>query len=164
MLDLQDLANGSLTGSKVGTGINANNITAGTLASGRLATTLSGTRTFTSNVRITTGYLRFGSSSPYDYATASPESNLRIVRGLVAANGNEDEGGGYTVSKGATGVYTINFSKAFDDIPTVTVTTTHPLFLAGVLSQSASSAIVTIVNTAGGAVDLRFNFIAIGSR
>lgn len=35
--DLTDLADGTLTGSKVGTGINADNITSGTLADGRLS-------------------------------------------------------------------------------------------------------------------------------
>jgi len=38
--DLQDLADGSLTGSLVGTGINATNVTSGTLADARLETTV----------------------------------------------------------------------------------------------------------------------------
>lgn len=38
--DLDDLADGSLTGSKVGTGINASNITSGTLADGQIASSI----------------------------------------------------------------------------------------------------------------------------
>jgi hypothetical protein len=53
--DLQDLADGSLTGSKIGTGINANNISTGTIPSGRLSGVYSSQLTFSNATNSFTG-------------------------------------------------------------------------------------------------------------
>lgn len=51
--DLTDLADGSLTGSKVGTGINGDNITSGTVADARVASTIARDSEVTTAVAIT---------------------------------------------------------------------------------------------------------------
>jgi len=74
--DLQDLADGSLTGSKVGTGINASNITSGTLADARLETTLDRTIFKASDYITAEGGIHVG-------GTSDPGTDKLIVDGNV---------------------------------------------------------------------------------
>ncbi len=72
--DLTDLADGSLTGSKVGTGINASNITTGTLTDARLESTIDVTRINT------TGGIHVG-------GTSDPGTDNAIVDGTLGVGG-----------------------------------------------------------------------------
>jgi len=51
-----------------------------------------------------------------------PTTNPRAVRGSVSALGVVTAGTGFTVTKGAAGLYTINFTTAFSGVPSVNVT------------------------------------------
>jgi alpha-tubulin suppressor-like RCC1 family protein len=95
---------------------------------------------------------------------ASPE-NLRIVRGVVGATGTIVAGQGFTVTKGPTGFFTLNFSPGFSDIPAVTVTPQSGIGrIATCTSVSSTSAGIWTRDNAATATDNQFNFIAIGPR
>jgi hypothetical protein len=95
-----------------------------------------------------------------NYATDSTES-LRIIRGTIGSGGNIVKGSGFTVSHPGTGGYTINFTTAFSDVPTVTVTAVSYVARAGAVI-SASSVNIGIANFSGTPTDDSFHFIAIG--
>jgi len=94
------------------------------------------------------------------------EENLRIVRGTVAANGSILKGAGFTVTKGAGGIYTINFSVSFFDTPTVTVTPTetNPFYTLTTQSLTPSQFGLFCHQLGCCNPDIPFGFIAIGPR
>lgn len=94
----------------------------------------------------------------------SPESGLKLLRGVVTNTGAISEGSGFTVAKTATGKYTITFSPAFSDVPVV---------LANPVEDDTRTATVYDAATGSVKVDIRFStdnthdnigfhFIAIG--
>ena len=98
------------------------------------------------------------------------ETGLKIIRGVVAANGSLVVGSGFTCSRSATGVYSINFTSAFSAGATVVLT---PMAEGGVLNLAiVSLAVANVSNVtsyadvkayrSSTAADNRFGFIAIG--
>lgn len=90
----------------------------------------------------------------------------RFLFGGVNSTGAILHGTGFTITKGAAGVYTINFNTAFSDIPGFTF---NPLNVSGVrnydvVSASASSVQVIVITSAGAGIDTPFIFVAIGPR
>lgn len=91
----------------------------------------------------------------------------RIVRGIVAGNGDEIAGEGFTIDKTSAGTYTINFADDFAAPPVVRavprgVTGTGRLVLVD--NETPSSARVRMVrSTDGGLLDDSFSFDAIDS-
>jgi hypothetical protein len=109
------------------------------------------------------GDVKFGTSGQY-YAVAGDDT-FRIVRGVVGPTGSIIAGTGFTVTKGVTGFYTINFSPSFFSMPAVTVTPQSGIDrIATCTSVSTSSTGIWTRDSAGTAVDNQFNFIAIGPR
>lgn len=97
------------------------------------------------------------------------ESNpLWILRGTVSSSGSIQHGSGFSVSHPSTGNYTITFSAAFGDVPSVTVSSdqnSQPNVLAQYDSNltSASQTHINMHNPSGGAaIDCAFSFIVIG--
>ena len=80
-LDLTDLADGSLTGSKVGTGISATNLTTGTLPDARLESTVDVTRLNT------TGGLHVGGTSDPGVDNLLVDGNISAPNGTISAMG-----------------------------------------------------------------------------
>lgn len=68
--------------------------------------------------------------------------NLRTIRGTVNADGTIAAGSGFTVTKGAAGVYTINFSTAFAAVPSVQATAGQAGAGASWRSPSTGSVII----------------------
>jgi hypothetical protein len=66
------------------------------------------------------GGVKFGSSGQY-YAPGGSE-DLYIIRGVVSSTGGIIAGTGFTVTKGVTGFFTVNFNPAFSGMPAVVVT------------------------------------------
>jgi hypothetical protein len=136
-------------------GGNAINTTQSTFTSGQL---VSKNYVDTNAVRCTTGDL-----------------GLRIVRGNVNANRTIAQGGGFTVSAFAsTGVYVINFSPAFTTLPSIAITPVIADATSGVNtfvswkitpSETTVSKFQIIIGNNGlsSAIDIPFNFIAIGN-
>jgi len=110
--DLQDLADGSLTGSKVGTGINATNITSGTLADARLEATIDRTIFNASDYITALGGIHVGGTSDpgtdnlvvdgsVGIGSTAPLEKLDVNGNIrVAGTGNSDFAGNITVDTG----------------------------------------------------------------
>jgi hypothetical protein len=106
------------------------------------------------------------------------EENLRIIRGTILADGSIHAGSGFTVTKGDTGFYQINFSTAFSARPSVVATWKYPDSGDDFDSTGTSSNVYTICaiavdtnrckikvqGTSGGAIDRAFEFMAVGPR
>lgn len=113
------------------------------------------------------GDIRLGSTGNL-FAMGSVE-NLRTIVGRVSASGNEDQGNGYTITKGGNGVYTIRFIQPFASAPVVVATmyneNEHIVSVSTVTSLSCqvNSRDMFGVN-AGDLQDAAFTFIAIGER
>lgn len=100
-------------------------------------------------------------------ATAPASFGLQIIRGIVGATGTIVAGEGFTVSKTGTGTYTLTWSNAFGDTPSVVVTSREVGGSAIAVPASASSCpVTTYVDSSGtpAATNSNFNFIAIGQR
>jgi hypothetical protein len=122
----------------------------GNFAAGSL--TLSGTN-FASDFRLANG----------SQSAVSALETLRIVRGNVQS-GTNFNGAGFTVRRTGTGAYTVNFTPAFADTPSV---------ICQFLNGSAGTATATFVSptqftviTAVGfsLADSNFSFLAVGAR
>jgi len=109
------------------------------------------------------GTLSMG-TSPNLYAPTMPE-NVRIIRGTVSSTGGILFGTGFTVAHPAAGQYTISFSQAFSDSPTVTVTAQSiTALIATCASVGPTSSGIRIWGITGTGSDNQFDFIAIGQR
>ncbi len=106
------------------------------------------------------GDVRLGPSGQYR-ATAG-EENLRIVRGVVAADGATIAGSGFTVSHVQQGVYNITFNQAFNGLPAVTATGRNMFAVYSLLT--VNSVTIALINDFGNPLDREFAFIAIGPR
>lgn len=84
------------------------------------------------------------------------------LAGRIASTGTVTAGTGFSVTKGSTGLYTINFSPAFASVPVVHVNqiATSTLYFVGVTAVSASSASIRITTNSGTLTDQAFHFSA----
>lgn len=112
------------------------------------------------------GDIRLGSSG--QLLATGGEENLRIIRGRVDTNGTRVGGSGFTVVKTATGRYTVTFTQAFTEIPTVTATTVWGSNLSDIIAMeqiTTTAVLFAVINdVVGGLVDTGFHFTAIGPR
>lgn len=89
----------------------------------------------------------------------------RLLRGIVNANGTIQKGIGFTITKGTAGIYTVNFTQPFSDVPA----------FAGFIGQTggiraikgngpatASAVGVATLDGAGTLTDSEFHFVAVG--
>ena len=107
--------------------------------------------------------IRFGFTTPL-LATAGVE-NLRVIRGTINADGTIARGTGFTVTKGTTGYYTINFSTAFKTVPDVVATTVGLGWVASRDTLAVGRARVMLMDVPSLAmINAEFSFIAIGPR
>ncbi len=89
---------------------------------------------------------------------------LRIIRGSANNAGVITQGSGFTISRVATGEYTVTFTTPFSATPTVTVNPLSTLAAtATVDATTASSVLIRIFDAAGAPINLSFNFIAVGN-
>lgn len=117
----------------------------------------------------TAGIVPLARLSAADANAGYPQSGtggevLRTIRGRVSSAGTILGGSGFTVTKGAAGVYTINFSTAFAATPTLVGNTidSNQGIVHESSTSSASSIIMNTRNLAGTAADMAFGFIVIG--
>lgn len=113
------------------------------------------------------GNIKLGTSGQF-FAPAG-EENLRIIRGVVAANGSILAGSGFSVVHNAAGDYTINFVTGFASLPAITAAgerSASSLFVMtdGVSSTSARLVFFSKYDNAENNYDCAFHFIAIGPR
>lgn len=126
------------------TAITTSNIAAQTVSAATTATNSAGT-----------------GSIPYTRS----ENGLRIIRGLVSNTGTILEGSGFSVVHAGTGVFTITWTNAFSDIPTVIsgISSASSGTCTHVGSESTTGAVVyTWDSVTQGAENSAFNLIAIG--
>lgn len=105
------------------------------------------------------------------HLVAGGVENLRIVRGNVNANGTIAVGTGFSVTKGAVGVYDVTFLPPFQAVPTMALSTfgdganaTNNISL-GQLTPSISTFTAVITNPPSTLnIDRDWHFIAIGPR
>jgi len=101
--------------------------------------------------------------------------NMRTVVGKVSSSGNEEQGAGYNVVKGATGRYTILFEHAFSSPPIVVANSYgNSDNILSVSSVTNNSCVITVrdIRDANNISDVSltqyenqtFNFIAMGGR
>jgi hypothetical protein len=91
------------------------------------------------------------------------ETTLRVLRGTVAADGTIQEGTGFSISKGAAGIYTIDFTTDFSDVASLVATCLSASYVAGIDTQAAGQVVLNIkVASTLALADQPFNFIAIG--
>jgi hypothetical protein len=93
---------------------------------------------------------------------------LRIVSGTVNSTGSILGGTGFTITKGATGLYSILFTTAFSGIPDVVVTPITNLDRGGAQlstgTRTAAQIDVFLFDTSSAAnADTSFAFIASGA-
>lgn len=97
------------------------------------------------------------------------EENLRIIRGIIAADGSIVTGSGFSVSHPSIGQYTITFNSSFTGLPTFTGTPDHDgdirdrIHVVG-LSNNSVSLYITLADGSNSFADTRFNFIVVGPR
>lgn len=120
------------------------------------------------------GDIKLGASGNL-FAMAGVE-NLRTIVGRVSAIGHVDQGSGFTVSKGTTGHYTINFSEDFAGTPVVVASSYgNSDNILSVSSLATDSCLIRVRDIRGRLEDLpdtdatqyednAFTFIAIGER
>ena len=95
------------------------------------------------------------------------EENLRIIRGIINADGTKFNGSGFTSTKTSTGHYEIDFGTSFNDAPAVTFGTLGANRGASASNINTSTVKVSTWKTQSSNVEyanVMFSFIAIGSR
>jgi hypothetical protein len=111
------------------------------------------------------GDIKLGPSGQFQAAVG--EEKLRIIRGSVNSAGTITKGSGFTVTKGLTGVYTINFSTPFSSAPSATATvngsTGHVVGNFGT-GATTTNYEVFVTNSGDSAANIGFDFIVIGPR
>ena len=162
-LDAGKIISGTLSPSRI-PNIDASKITTGSLSIGRLDSVVAredGVNTFTEKNTFR-GDVKIGPSNAEVHAAGGVE-RLRIVRGLINANGTRAHGSGFT-STGSSFVKLITFDPPFSDTPTVTATSTGPQVSVQVSGVSAT--FVQFVSYDGNnlASSAGLNFIAVGPR
>lgn len=149
----------------ISNGLTSSNIALqGITAASILNGTLTGTQ-MQSNINLPGTHAQVGGLAIITSASnANPA--LKIITGSVAANGTIISGTDFTVTKGGTGSYTLNWS--FSGTPSV-VTAPGALVagqftLIAVTAQNNALATILTANTGSGGRDSPFQFIAIGPR
>lgn len=124
--------------------------TTGTFAAGDFVVTLTGS-VFVCTV----------AGSPGTWVGGKPGSSGGIS-GSIAANGSIVVGAGFTITKGATGIYTINFTSSFATVPSVVfaLTSTAGALIYAVAAPTVSAAGVIVRDSLFSNVDCSFNFTA----
>jgi hypothetical protein len=99
-----------------------------------------------------------------DLFAAGGQQNLRIVKGIVRADGTIFNGTGFTITRTGTGAYTLTFTTPFAEVPAVTITPTGAPPCTS--SWNAGTSTSLLVNTWSGsaATDEWWMFTAIGAR
>ncbi len=114
------------------------------------------------------GDIRLGSTG--QYRAVAGEENLRIVRGVVRADGTIAQGTGFSVTPQSPIRYLITFDPPFATAPAVTVspeeTSAAPFVVATWKFLSGSSVTITVRDQLTGSLSNAnpFNFIAVGPR
>jgi hypothetical protein len=103
------------------------------------------------------------------FRAAAGEENLRIIRGVVDANGGIIVGSGFTVSHPSLGKYTITFDTPFAGLPSITATVQRQKFVTafsdGVFKTHANLELLfPVTHNSATKDDSAFHFIAIGPR
>jgi len=95
---------------------------------------------------------------------AGGQENLRIVKGIVRADGTIFNGTGFTVTKTGTGSYTLNFTTPFADVPAVSITPTGPPPCTSSWNAGNSTSLLVYTWSGSAATDEWWMFIAVGAR
>ena len=92
--------------------------------------------------------------------------SLRIVQGIVGADGTVVTGAGYTATRLGLGHYSLTFTPGFQDLPTVNVTPINGSAIFGIVNLlNSTTAQIAFFDAAGAASEPSyFNFTAIGAR
>lgn len=101
--DLDDLADGSLSGAIIGTGINGANITTGTVADARLESTVDRTIFNATDYITASGGVHVG-------GTSDPGTDNLVVDGTSTLSGNVSTGGNYNYTAARTRYLNVNHS------------------------------------------------------
>jgi len=144
--------------------------TAGITGGNIAASTITGTQ-ITSNINLPGNTVQENGKNVV-VSNTNAASSLAIVRGSIRyfSGGTSDNvtGEGWSSSRTGTGAYTITFSSAFADTPTVVVglmgsaNSTGAGLVLGSESTTGFQVNTSFVN--GSAVDVGFSFVAIGQR
>jgi len=172
--------NGTLDGSQLTGTISPNSIGTGAVTASKLDPAIGLWTRSTNDVYRAAGNVGIGTATPASrldvrgdihlgssgqFLAPGGVENLRIIRGIVGSTGTVLEGSGFTVTKGAAGFFTVNFTPSFLDLPAVVVSPQSGLDrIATCTSVTASSTGIFTRDSAGTAVDNQFDFIAIGPR
>ncbi len=100
------------------------------------------------------------------YAVPGAEEDLKIVRGIVNANGTPSSGCCYWVSHPSTGIYDVNFFTPFTATPVVTANAyagLTPMHIE-LITPSAGSVRFQVREVDGDVINFGFHFMAIGPR
>lgn len=103
-------------------------------------------------------------STPMVVSDLTLTSRLKIIRGRILLTGTTasvSSGEQFSLVRNSTGVYTLTFTFAFSDIPSVIATAETASCLAIVTATSTTGVVVRIAVT-GTATDSTFCFMAIG--
>lgn len=145
------------------------NVGIGTTAPAAKLQVSGGDAAFDSNVGIGTttpqarldvrGEIRLGPTG--ELRAPGADENLRVIRGLIAANGNVVFGSGYTVTHDSVGIYVVTFNTSFIGAPSVVATADNAFVSTSGPPQNGS---VTFKVSVVELVNATFSFIAIGRR
>lgn len=95
---------------------------------------------------------------------ANTTTNMKIIRGRVAANGASTPvtGEGWTCTSHTVGQYSISFTTPFASVPVVVATAINAGYIANVQSAVVPGAFSSEIIAAGSHADSDWTFIAIG--
>ena len=141
--DLDDLADGSLSGAIIGTGISGTNITTGTVADARLESTVDRTIFNATDYITASGGVHVG-------GTSNPGTDNLVVDGTSTLAGNVSTGGNYNYTAARTRYLTLSHA-AF--VIATQNTAVHP-------HRAYNSYLPVLVRTAGGTAGASTSFIA----
>jgi hypothetical protein len=113
------------------------------------------------------GDIRLGGSGQYQ--APAGEERLRLIRGVVAANGTIIAGAGFSVARTSIGMYVITFTTSFAGPPAVTAVTeyggvTAAFVMTDGVTESSATLRVRSKFDGEGDRDDPFHFIAVGPR
>lgn len=100
------------------------------------------------------------------YSVPGAEEDLKIVRGIVLADGTPTSGCCYWVSHPSTGQYVINFITPFTGTPVVTCNAyagINPMHIE-LITPDANSVRIQVRQVNGSLINFGFHFMAIGPR
>jgi hypothetical protein len=90
---------------------------------------------------------------------------LKTLRGVIDSAGAVTKGTGFTSVRNSTGNYTITFTTAFSDTPSMAVTAVNATVLVASIVSASTTTCNYIIATGGGtATDAAAHFHAIGPK